>query len=64
MGTLIGPAAGAFVLIELVDQSSALTEHWKLIVGVLVIRATLFARGGLVGLVGTLRARRLEAKPA
>jgi len=45
MGTLIGPAAGAFVLIELVDQSSALTEHWKLIVGVVVILATLFARG-------------------
>ena len=64
MGTLIGPAAGAFVLIELVDQSSALTEHWKLIVGVVVILATLFARGGLAGLVGTLRARRLEAKPA
>jgi len=64
MGTLIGPAAGAFVLIELVDQSSALTEHWKLIVGVVVILATLFARGGLAGLLGTLRARRLEAKPA
>jgi branched-chain amino acid transport system permease protein len=64
LGTLIGPAAGAFVLIELVDQSSALTEHWKLIVGIVVILATLFARGGLAGLVGTLHARALETKLA
>jgi branched-chain amino acid transport system permease protein len=57
LGTLIGPAVGAFLLIELIDQSAELTEHWKLIVGVVVISVTLFARGGLVGLALALRTR-------
>ena len=64
LGTLIGPAAGALVLIELIDQSSAWTEHWKLIVGILVIVMTLFARGGLAGLFRILRSRRREASVA
>ncbi len=59
LGTLIGPAVGAFLLIELIDQSAELTEHWKLIVGVVVIAVTLFGRGGLVGLASALRARML-----
>jgi branched-chain amino acid transport system permease protein len=57
LGTLIGPAAGAFLLIELIDQSADLTEHWKLIVGVIIIATTLFGRGGLVGLASALGAR-------
>jgi branched-chain amino acid transport system permease protein len=57
IGTLIGPAVGAFLLIELIDQSAELTEHWKLIVGVVVIAVTLFGRGGLVGVAVALRAR-------
>jgi branched-chain amino acid transport system permease protein len=50
IGTLIGPALGAFVLIVLTDQASEFTEHWKLIVGIVVIALTLFSRGGLMGL--------------
>ena len=50
-------AVGAFLLVELIDQSAELTEHWKLIVGVVVIAVTLFARGGLVGLALALRTR-------
>lgn len=57
LGTLIGPVVGAFLLIELIDQSAELTEHWKLIVGVVVIAVTLFGRGGLVGLALALRTR-------
>jgi branched-chain amino acid transport system permease protein len=57
LGTLIGPAVGAFLLIELIDQSAELTEHWKLIVGVVIIAVTLFGRGGLVGLASALRGR-------
>jgi branched-chain amino acid transport system permease protein len=57
LGTLIGPAAGAFLLIELIDQAAELTEHWKLAVGVIVIATTLFGRGGLVGLASALRVR-------
>jgi branched-chain amino acid transport system permease protein len=55
LGTLIGPMIGAFLLIELIDQVAELTEHWKLVVGVVVVVATLFGRGGLAGVVATLR---------
>ncbi len=63
IGTLVGPALGAFVLIVLTDQASELTEHWKLIVGALVIAITLFSRGGLVGLVQSAGARVFERRP-
>jgi len=62
LGSLIGPAIGAFVLIELIDQAAELTEHWKLIVGVTVIAVTLFGKGGLVGLGSALAARFHGAK--
>ena len=55
LGTLIGPMVGAFLLIELIDQVSELTEHWKLIVGIVVVMATLFGKGGLAGVVGRIR---------
>jgi branched-chain amino acid transport system permease protein len=64
VGTLIGPAVGAFVLIVLTDQASELTEHWKLIVGVVVIALTLFSRGGLVGLARAAAVSLSERKPA
>jgi branched-chain amino acid transport system permease protein len=57
IGTLIGPAVGAFVMIVLIDQASELTEHWKLVVGALVIAITLFSRHGIVGLVQNIGAR-------
>jgi branched-chain amino acid transport system permease protein len=60
IGTLIGPAVGAFVMIVLIDQASELTEHWKLVVGALVIAITLFSRHGIVGLVQNIGARLLE----
>lgn len=61
LGTLIGPAFGAFILIELIDQTADLTEHWKLIVGLVIIAATLFARGGLAGLARAVLTRRAAA---
>jgi branched-chain amino acid transport system permease protein len=57
VGTLVGPCFGAFLLIELIDQTAELTEHWKLIVGVVVIAVTLFGRGGLVGLTSMVTTR-------
>src|SRR5437899_12875152 len=57
IGTLVGPAIGAFVLIVLTDQASELTEHWKLIVGTLVIAIMLFSRGGIVGLAQNIGPR-------
>jgi len=64
IGTLIGPALGAFVLFVLTDQASELTEHWKLVVGVVVIALTLFSRGGIVGLARSGTASLFERKPA
>jgi branched-chain amino acid transport system permease protein len=63
IGTLVGPAIGAFVLIVLTDQASELTEHWKLIVGTLVIAITLFSRGGIVGLAQSMGARLFDRRP-
>ncbi len=56
-GTLFGPIVGAFILIELIDQAAELTEHWKLIVGVAVVVITLLGKGGLMGLVSSLKYR-------
>ncbi|GAC1553103.1 MAG: branched-chain amino acid ABC transporter permease [Beijerinckiaceae bacterium] len=63
LGTLVGPMVGAFLLIELIDQAAELTEHWKLVVGIVVVVATLFGRGGLAGVVTTLRSSMSPRKP-
>ena len=57
-GTLLGPAAGAAVLILLETQLAALTEHWQVILGPLLVLMILFTRGGLSGLLDLLRGRR------
>ena len=62
LGTLVGPMVGAFLLIELIDQVAELTEHWKLVVGVVVVLATLFGRGGLAGVAANLRASITRAR--
>jgi branched-chain amino acid transport system permease protein len=50
MGTLIGPVIGALALILAEDALTHVTQHWKAILGPLVILVALHARGGLVGL--------------
>lgn len=49
-GTLLGPAAGAAMLILLEMQLGAVTEHWQIILGPLLVLMILFWRGGLSGL--------------
>ena len=51
MGTLIGPIVGALALILAEDLLTHVTQHWKAILGPLVILVALHARGGLVGLL-------------
>jgi branched-chain amino acid transport system permease protein len=63
IGTLVGGAVGAFVMILFIDQASEVTEHWKILVGALVIAITLLARGGVVGLFQSVL-RRLQVKDA
>ncbi len=51
MGTLIGPVIGAVVLLLLEDVLSALTAHWQIILGPLLVLVVLFAKRGLFGLL-------------
>ncbi len=52
MGTLTGPVLGAVVFLLLEDVLSAWTTHWQIILGPFLVLAVLFAKRGLVGLLG------------
>ncbi len=52
MGTVLGPALGAFVFLLLEETLSGYTEHWQLVLGPVLIGIVLFAKRGLVGLLG------------
>jgi branched-chain amino acid transport system permease protein len=66
MGTLYGPAAGAFVLIALEDVAAGITEHWLLFIGAFVIAVVLFLPRGIASLpLGRILGRRgAPARPA
>jgi branched-chain amino acid transport system permease protein len=51
MGTLFGPVIGAVALLLLEDVLSALTVHWQIILGPILILVVLFAKRGLFGLL-------------
>jgi len=50
-GTLIGPVVGAFVLLALEEELSAVTEHWMLVLGPILLLCVLLFRRGLWGQV-------------
>jgi branched-chain amino acid transport system permease protein len=52
MGTLVGPVVGALALLLLEDVLSAWTTHWQMILGPILLLVVLFAKRGLVGLLG------------
>ena len=54
MGTLFGPVIGAIVYLVLEEVLSQFTEYWALIMGPLLLLIVLFARGGIMGLLGRL----------
>ena len=49
-GAIIG--AAAYLLIE--EWLAGFTEQWKVIFGPLLVLVVLFARGGLLGLAGSM----------
>src|SRR5688572_9469215 len=51
MSTAAGPVLGAFALLILEDVLSALTQHWQIILGPILVLVVLFARRGLAGLL-------------
>ena len=49
MGTVFGPLVGALVLLISEELLKALTDHWMMILGPLIVLAALTARRGLYG---------------
>jgi branched-chain amino acid transport system permease protein len=58
-GTLYGPIAGALTFLMLEETLSRLTEHWKVILGPLLVLVVLFARGGIAGAIDAWRRRKM-----
>lgn len=50
VGTLLGPALGAGLIIFLEDFISSATQRWLLVLGIIYVATTLFAPRGLIGL--------------
>lgn len=48
-GTTIGPFIGAFFTFYLIDYASGLTNAYMLVVGLVLVLLTLFARAGIMG---------------
>jgi branched-chain amino acid transport system permease protein len=57
MGTLYGPIAGAFAFAMMQEYFSALTKHWQLLMGGLIVLLVLFFPGGLASLRHRFKAR-------
>jgi branched-chain amino acid transport system permease protein len=55
MGTLHGAILGAVAVVLTEEALSHVTQHWKAIFGPLIILLALFAKGGLVRLIGGKR---------
>jgi branched-chain amino acid transport system permease protein len=63
-GTLYGPILGAVTFLVLEEVLSRLTEHWKVILGPLLILLVLFANGGIAGAIESWRRGQLGAAQA
>jgi hypothetical protein len=63
-GTLYGPILGSLVFLVLEEMLSRLTEHWKVILGPLLVLVVLFARGGIAGGIDDWRRRKLTLAQA
>ncbi len=63
MGTLYGAVIGAFILVFLQDYVQDLTEHWQLVMGLIIVFVVLVLPKGVAGLVEGL-GRRAVRTPA
>lgn len=63
LGTFYGPVVGAAALILLEDFLPDLTDHWKLLLGVIIILVVLFLPNGISSLSGKLFRRRVPTAP-
>ena len=60
MGTLVGPVIGAGVITIASEFASTLWDRWLIIQGVVFILFVLFARGGIWGILESIKERYLE----
>ncbi len=58
-GTLYGPIVGALAFLVLEETLSRLTEHWKVLLGPLLVLVVLFAKGGIAGGIDAWRRRNM-----
>lgn len=58
VGTLWGPLIGAAVLLILEDKLNGLTEHWPLILGLVLLVVVLRTPGGLMAVLAQVTGRR------
>jgi branched-chain amino acid transport system permease protein len=63
-GTLYGPILGAAAFLMLEETLSRLTEHWKAILGPLLVLVVLFSKGGIAGAIETWRRRNVTLAQA
>jgi branched-chain amino acid transport system permease protein len=61
MGVFLGPAVGAGILLILNDMVTKFTQHYSLVLGIVILCFALGLRKGLLGLVADLWARRSGA---
>lgn len=61
MGTLTGPVLGALTLMMLEELFQALTKHWQLLTGMVIVAVALYLPGGLAGLLPRSFAGRFSA---
>lgn len=57
VGTLAGPLLGAAAFLFLESQLAAWTDHWKLILGLLLLVVVLWTRGGIAALLAAIARR-------
>ncbi|MBB5703649.1 branched-chain amino acid transport system permease protein [Ochrobactrum daejeonense] len=57
VGSFFGPVWGTAVFLVLQTYLASWTEHWQLILGILLLVVVLGTRGGLTGLVAQIRRR-------
>lgn len=66
MGTLVGPFVGSILLTIASEVASSLWDRWLIVQGVVFILFVLFARGGIWGIVASLKEKlpRREPRPS
>ncbi len=64
VGTLLGPVLGVGLFEVLRDQLERLTDRWYGVLGLIFVAVTIFAPGGVMGVMGVIRSVRRRVQSA